>query len=160
MLATAQCQKPLAVGASGSYTVTAKLCVPSGKPDQDSCGERSSPPAPITPLTCGWGRTAPSVTSVLVTVNEGTCGRKSYGFGGSGRSAMSVLSTRGRAERTGGGAARPRRDPRQGQRVAPVGTRPWQRRNGAATSAPVPSLPCLYPAWGCPSPSAPASSTS
>ena len=77
MLATAQCQKPLAVGASGSYTVTAKLLVPSGKPDQDSCGERSSPPAPMTPLTCGMGSVSPSVQSLLVTVKLGTWGRKS-----------------------------------------------------------------------------------
>ena len=77
MLATAQCQKPLAVGASGSNTVTAKLLVPSGKPDQDSWGERSSPPAPITPLTCGCARAAPSDTSLLVTEKLGTEGRKS-----------------------------------------------------------------------------------
>ena len=77
MFATAQCQKPLAVGASGSNTVTAKLLVPSGKPDHDSCGERSSPPAPITPLTCGMGRTAPSDTSLLVTGKLGTARRKS-----------------------------------------------------------------------------------
>src|SRR3954447_13568877 len=88
MFATTQCQKPDAVGASGSYTVTAKLWVPSGKPDQDSCGERSSPPAPITPLTCGWASGCPSEQSVLVTVKPGTWGRKSYGFGGTGRSAM------------------------------------------------------------------------
>src|SRR3954464_15247067 len=75
MFATTQCQNPLVVGASGSYTVTAKLRVPSGKPDQDSCGERSSPPAPISPLTCGMGSTSPSVHSVLVTVKPGTCGR-------------------------------------------------------------------------------------
>ena len=35
-----QCQKPLGVGASGSKQVTVKLLVSSGKPDQDSCGER------------------------------------------------------------------------------------------------------------------------
>ena len=92
MLATAQCQNPLAVGASGSYTVTAKLLVPSGNPDHDSCGERSSPPAPMTPLTCGVASVSPSAQSVLVTVKEGTCGRKSYGLGGVGRSAMVVSS--------------------------------------------------------------------
>src|SRR4051812_19172992 len=88
MFATTQCQNPLVVGASGSYTVTAKLRVPSGKPDQDSCGDRSSPPAPKTPLTCGIDSCWPSVTSALVTVKLGTWGRKSYGFGGTGRSAM------------------------------------------------------------------------
>ena len=49
--ATAQCQKPDAVGASGSYTVTAKLLVSAGNPDQLSCGEVSEPPAPMIPLT-------------------------------------------------------------------------------------------------------------
>jgi hypothetical protein len=39
MFATAQCQNPLGVGASASYVVTTKLLVPSGKPDQNSCGE-------------------------------------------------------------------------------------------------------------------------
>src|SRR5687767_8626989 len=50
-LATAQCQNPDAVGASGSYMVTAKLRVSSGKPDHESCGETSDPPAPMMPLT-------------------------------------------------------------------------------------------------------------
>ena len=50
-LATAQCQNPEAVGASGSYMVTAKLRVSSGKPDQHSWGETSDPPAPMIPLT-------------------------------------------------------------------------------------------------------------
>src|ERR1700755_1007615 len=59
-LATAQCQKPDAVGASGSYTVTAKLFVPSGNPEQDSCGLTSSPPAPVLPLTCGFDSACPS----------------------------------------------------------------------------------------------------
>ena len=77
MLATAQCQKPLAVGASGSNTVTAKLFVPSGNPDHDSWGERSSPPAPITPLTWGMGSVSPSEQSLLATVKLGTWGRKS-----------------------------------------------------------------------------------
>src|SRR3954470_17855896 len=70
--------------------VTAKLRVPSGKPDHDSCGDRSSPPAPKTPLTWGMASGRPSVMSVLVTVKLGTCGRKSYGFGGTGRSAIEV----------------------------------------------------------------------
>src|SRR4051812_27533091 len=42
----------------------------------------------MTPLTCGCGNVSPSVMSVLVTVKLGTWGRKSYGFGGAGRSAM------------------------------------------------------------------------
>ncbi len=53
MSAMAQCQNPLPVGASGSKHVTAKLLVSAGKPDQESCGEMSSPPAPKTPETCG-----------------------------------------------------------------------------------------------------------
>src|SRR5690606_7176363 len=77
-LRTAQCQKPLAVGASGSNTVTAKLFVSLGKPDQESCGERSSPPStPKSPERCAGGGVSPSLTSVLVTLNPGTSGRKS-----------------------------------------------------------------------------------
>jgi hypothetical protein len=44
MSATAQCQKPLPVGACGSYMVTTKVRVSAGKPDHDSCGEASKPP--------------------------------------------------------------------------------------------------------------------
>jgi hypothetical protein len=88
---TAQCQKPLPVGASGSNTVTAKLLVSAGNPDQDSCGETSSPPAPMIPLTCGWSSRSPWRMSVLVTSKEGTWGRNSYGSGGVGRSAMGEL---------------------------------------------------------------------
>src|ERR1700754_3159821 len=79
-LATAQCQKPEAVGASGSYTVTAKLRVSSGKPDQDSCGEVSDPPAPMMPLTWSLPQTCPSVNVSEVRVNVGRSGRKSYGL--------------------------------------------------------------------------------
>ncbi len=62
-----QCQKPLGVGASGSKQVTVKLLVPSGAPDQDSCGE-------VFPASATWSSFSgwPSVTSSLVTVNEGT----------------------------------------------------------------------------------------
>src|SRR3954468_25108949 len=67
--ATAQCQKPDAVGASGSYTVTAKLLVSSGKPDQLSCGETSSPPAPMMPLTWSLDHAPPSVNDSDVSVN-------------------------------------------------------------------------------------------
>src|SRR6476619_6872407 len=79
MFATAQCQNPDAVGASGSKTVTAKLLVPSGKPDHSSCGETSSPPASMIPLTCAVGSCSPSATSVELTVNDATCGRGAYG---------------------------------------------------------------------------------
>src|SRR5688572_16451811 len=50
----------------------------------------------MTPLTCGMGRTSPSARLSLVTVNEGTSGRKSYGLGGFGRSAMDPLLGPGR----------------------------------------------------------------
>src|SRR5688500_16521142 len=76
-LATDQCQKPLPVGASGSYTVTAKLFVPSGKPDHDSCGERSSPPG--TPTTAEGGGAAsvlPPPMSPPVSVNVGPSGER------------------------------------------------------------------------------------
>src|SRR3979411_1214670 len=79
-LATAQCQKPDTVGASGSYTVRAKLRVSSGKPDQLSCGEMSDPPAPMMPLTWSLASGCPSVTDSDVRVNEGSFGRNSYGL--------------------------------------------------------------------------------
>src|SRR4029077_9659740 len=76
-LATAQCQKPDAVGASGSYMVTAKLRVSSGNPDQDSCGETSAPPAPMMPLTWSLASGWPSLTDLDVNVNDGSFGRNS-----------------------------------------------------------------------------------
>src|SRR3954468_10976205 len=61
-----QCQKPLGVGASGSKQVTVKLLVPSGAPSHDSCGDRL-------PWSATWASCSgsPSVTSALVTVNDG-----------------------------------------------------------------------------------------
>ena len=76
-LNTAQCQKPEAVGASGSYTVTAKLRVSSGKPDQLNWGEMSEPPAPMMPLTWSLASGWPSSNDSDVTVNVGNSGRKS-----------------------------------------------------------------------------------
>ena len=76
-LATAQCQNPDPVGASGSYIVTAKLRVSSGKPDHDSCGETSDPPAPMIPLTWSLESGLPSVTDSEVSVNDGSFGRNS-----------------------------------------------------------------------------------
>src|SRR6478736_4417060 len=66
-----QCQKPEGVGASGSKQVTVKLLVPSGTSLQDSCGE-------VSPAALTWSsfRGCPSATSSLVTVNEGTWGRR------------------------------------------------------------------------------------
>ena len=46
MFTTTQCQKPLPVGASGSKQWTAKLLVPAGTPDQESCGDLLPPPQP------------------------------------------------------------------------------------------------------------------
>src|SRR5256885_16811445 len=80
MLTTAQCQKPVTVGASGSHIVTTKLCVPDGKPLQESCGETSWPLAPKMPLTCGIASFSPSFRSLLVGENEAAGGRLSYGF--------------------------------------------------------------------------------
>src|SRR3954453_13505825 len=74
-LATAQCQKPDAVGASGSYTVTAKLFVSSGKPDQLNRGETPSPPAPKMPLTWSFAQAPPSVNDSDVSVKVGSSGR-------------------------------------------------------------------------------------
>lgn len=55
--------------------MTAKLLVSSGNPDQERCGEQSSPPAPNFPDAWGMGIGRPSVISVLVTVNVGTSGK-------------------------------------------------------------------------------------
>src|SRR6188472_1816554 len=67
-----QCQKPDGVGASGSKQVTVKLLVPSGAPDQLSCGE-------VLPWAATWSSLSgcPSVTSSLVTVKDGTDGSSS-----------------------------------------------------------------------------------
>ena len=78
--ATAQCQKPEPVGASGSKTVTAKLFVSTGKPDQESWGETSSPPGtPNAPEYCGGAQRCPSAIVSLVTVKSGTSGRRANG---------------------------------------------------------------------------------
>src|SRR3954453_20057138 len=64
-----QCQKPLGVGASGWKQVTVYVLVPSGAPSQDSWGE-------VLPAAATWSSLSgcPSVTSALVTVNNGTSG--------------------------------------------------------------------------------------
>src|SRR3984885_14564239 len=82
MSSTIQCQKPLPVGASGSYIETTKLLVALGKPDHDSSGEMSLPPGtPKIPDSCATGSGCPFRTVVLTTLKEGTLGRNSYGFG-------------------------------------------------------------------------------
>src|SRR5215813_942749 len=80
MSATAQCQKPDWVGASGSYIVIAKLFVPSGAPDQVSCGEASSPPGtPNAPDICAGANGSPSRASALLRVKRSTSGILSNG---------------------------------------------------------------------------------
>src|ERR1700739_886204 len=81
-LATAQCQNPDSVGASGSYTVTAELRVSSGNLDQLSCGLTSSPPAPIIPLICGVASGWPLVIELEGKLKNGRLGSASYGAGG------------------------------------------------------------------------------
>jgi len=63
--------------ASGSKTVTAKLRVFAGNPDQLSCGDTSSPPAPRMPPTCALANGCPSATDSEVRVNLPSCGRNS-----------------------------------------------------------------------------------
>jgi hypothetical protein len=66
MSSTIQCQKPLPVGASGSYIETTKLWVWAGKPDHDSCGEMSLPPGtPKIPDSWARGSGCPLRTVVL-----------------------------------------------------------------------------------------------
>src|SRR5690242_12217008 len=115
-LQTAQCQNPLAVGASGSYTVTAKLLVSGGNPDQDSCGDTSSPPAPMIPLTCPRASRSPSAMSVLVRANEGTTPMMSYGEAML-RTYPAVVSCGETAMRGCGDDDRAMGDPRQRDRA-------------------------------------------
>src|SRR5579872_2266828 len=67
MLNTLQCHQPLPPGASGSNSVTAKLCVPAGSPDQDSAGETFWPPH--WPNTWRIAIAPPLRKSGLVTAN-------------------------------------------------------------------------------------------
>src|SRR2546421_6865363 len=76
MSATTQCQKPLPVGACGSYIDTTKLFVSEGNPDHDSWGEMSPPPG--TPRICdSWasGSGWPSAMVSLERWNDGTSGK-------------------------------------------------------------------------------------
>src|SRR5680860_102651 len=72
MSTSVQCQNPDGVGASGSKQVTTKLFVPSGTSDQLSWGD-------VFPFSATWASSIgdPSVTSVLVTVKDGTAGSSS-----------------------------------------------------------------------------------
>src|SRR6187455_2726236 len=67
MLYTTQCQKPLPVGASGSYVVTTKLFVPAGAPLQLRAGDTFCPGHPMTLATCFVGIVAPALMSGLVS---------------------------------------------------------------------------------------------
>jgi len=53
MLNSSQCAKPTVVGASGSYRLTAKLCVPAGAPDQDRSGLVFPPPPHVCTVDIG-----------------------------------------------------------------------------------------------------------
>ena len=80
MLNADQCQKPEAVGASGSKQVTAKVLVPSGAPDQDSCGLVALSPASVS------ARHSPSTMSSDVMSKDGTSASAAYGSGPGKRS--------------------------------------------------------------------------
>src|SRR2546422_10829743 len=69
MLNTIQCHQPLPVGASRSYTVTAKLLVPAGAFFQASDGETLPPSQPKPLYTCAAAIVAPGLTSALSSVN-------------------------------------------------------------------------------------------
>src|SRR5579859_3958726 len=68
ILNTTQCQKPLPVGASGSYTVMAKLLVSAGAPLQLRDGEILPPLQPNTLATWALFMAEPSATSLLFSV--------------------------------------------------------------------------------------------
>src|SRR6478672_856867 len=68
MLYTTQCQKPLPVGASGSYVVTTKLLVPAGAPLHWSAGETFCPGHPMMLPTFFSAIVAPGLRSGLVSV--------------------------------------------------------------------------------------------
>src|SRR4051794_35370095 len=64
-----QCHQPLPVGASGSYTVIAKLFVPAGALCHESDGEMLRPLHPKLLNTCSSDITPLCFTSVLTSVN-------------------------------------------------------------------------------------------
>src|ERR1019366_10475598 len=71
MLYTAQCQKPLPVGASGSKTLSANDFVPAGGFVQFTAGEML-PPVQPKPFRMNWVANVPETRSGLETVNTGT----------------------------------------------------------------------------------------
>src|SRR4051812_33531012 len=64
-----QCHQPLPVGASGSYTVIAKLFVPAGALCHESDGEMLPPLHPKLLNTCSSDITPLCFTSLLTRVN-------------------------------------------------------------------------------------------
>src|SRR5215218_2128160 len=70
MLYTTQCQKPLPVGASGSYAVTAKLFVPAGAPAHWSAGDTFCPEHPKVFATWRAAIVPPGLRSGLVRVKR------------------------------------------------------------------------------------------
>ena len=75
ILNTTQCHQPEPVGASGSYTVTAKLLVPSGAFDHLNSGEILSPVQPKLLKTCALAIT-PSFNCGLVTSKSAALAKK------------------------------------------------------------------------------------
>src|SRR5689334_21759687 len=73
MLITDQCHQPEPVGASGSYTVTAKLLVSLGAPLHLSAGDLISPPQPNTLDSHFLSIIAFGFTSGLVSLKPAAC---------------------------------------------------------------------------------------
>src|SRR5438105_7956943 len=73
MLMTNQCQKPEPVGASGSYTVTAKLLVSFGAPLHLSAGDLFSPEQPNTLASNFLSIVELGLMSGLVSANPAAC---------------------------------------------------------------------------------------
>src|ERR1043166_6778711 len=69
-----QCQNPLPVGASGSNTVSTKLCVVAGAPVHASRGDRFAPLQPNALSTCSLANVPPDGTSALVSVKPAIVG--------------------------------------------------------------------------------------
>src|SRR5574344_2664346 len=71
---TGQCHQPEPLGASGSYTVTAKLCVPSGAPLQRSTGEALRPVQPKPLNSNSWAMVPLAGMSGLERTNAAMVG--------------------------------------------------------------------------------------
>src|SRR5450759_3818689 len=71
MFTTVQCHHPLPEGASGSYTVSARLLVPAGAPLQASAGDTFLPEQPKPLKTWSMPMVAPSFSVGEVRVNLG-----------------------------------------------------------------------------------------